>query len=237
MPEWPKGAACKVAGVAYGGSNPPPPTTPTERPNPTEPTHPTTFGAFTRLVDVPGMAAGRDRAGPDLGRLLVCRGGCYRPLCESAPFSPGTTQQGAGTECLEGADHLGVPVAAPSEGMNPVTKVLLPGRSVVALSIARARRLRSRWQPRRPPACVWTAPAGLLARWPGDGTTAEVAHGRERHPSSSLPRTRRARSTRRSPSMAATTTVTGARRSGLDDRRRLHDRHLGARWTSSAGSR
>ena len=26
MPEWPKGAACKVAGDAYGGSNPPPPT-------------------------------------------------------------------------------------------------------------------------------------------------------------------------------------------------------------------
>src|SRR5687768_6326013 len=26
MPEWPKGAACKVAGSAYGGSNPPPPT-------------------------------------------------------------------------------------------------------------------------------------------------------------------------------------------------------------------
>src|SRR5687768_8731951 len=28
MPEWPKGAACKVAGDAYGGSNPPPPTDP-----------------------------------------------------------------------------------------------------------------------------------------------------------------------------------------------------------------
>ena len=26
MPEWPKGAVCKIAGVAYGGSNPPPPT-------------------------------------------------------------------------------------------------------------------------------------------------------------------------------------------------------------------
>src|SRR5439155_13216366 len=24
--EWPKGAVCKIAGVAYGGSNPPPPT-------------------------------------------------------------------------------------------------------------------------------------------------------------------------------------------------------------------
>jgi catechol 2,3-dioxygenase-like lactoylglutathione lyase family enzyme len=33
MPEWPKGAACKVAGDAYGGSNPPPPTDrPTDRP-------------------------------------------------------------------------------------------------------------------------------------------------------------------------------------------------------------
>ena len=27
MPERPKGAVCKIAGVAYGGSNPPPPTT------------------------------------------------------------------------------------------------------------------------------------------------------------------------------------------------------------------
>src|SRR5919106_4695347 len=27
MPEWPKGAACKVVGSAYGGSNPPPATT------------------------------------------------------------------------------------------------------------------------------------------------------------------------------------------------------------------
>jgi hypothetical protein len=26
MPERPKGAVCKIAGVAYGGSNPPPPT-------------------------------------------------------------------------------------------------------------------------------------------------------------------------------------------------------------------
>jgi hypothetical protein len=26
MPEWPKGAVCKIAGEAYGGSNPPPPT-------------------------------------------------------------------------------------------------------------------------------------------------------------------------------------------------------------------
>src|SRR5680860_466871 len=27
VPEWPKGADCKSVGVAYGGSNPPPPTT------------------------------------------------------------------------------------------------------------------------------------------------------------------------------------------------------------------
>lgn len=27
MPEWPKGAVCKTAGDAYGGSNPPLPTT------------------------------------------------------------------------------------------------------------------------------------------------------------------------------------------------------------------
>jgi len=26
VPERPKGAVCKIAGVAYGGSNPPPPT-------------------------------------------------------------------------------------------------------------------------------------------------------------------------------------------------------------------
>ncbi len=26
MPEWPMGAGCKPVGVAYGGSNPPPPT-------------------------------------------------------------------------------------------------------------------------------------------------------------------------------------------------------------------
>jgi nitroreductase len=31
MPEWPKGAVCKIAGVAYGGSNPPPPTHPPSR--------------------------------------------------------------------------------------------------------------------------------------------------------------------------------------------------------------
>ncbi len=34
MPEWPKGAACKIAGVAYGGSNPPPPTTHHQPTNP-----------------------------------------------------------------------------------------------------------------------------------------------------------------------------------------------------------
>jgi hemolysin III len=30
VPERPKGAVCKIAGVAYGGSNPPPPTSPSE---------------------------------------------------------------------------------------------------------------------------------------------------------------------------------------------------------------
>src|SRR5712691_3114250 len=33
MPEWPKGAVCKIAGVAYGGSNPPPPTHPRTKGN------------------------------------------------------------------------------------------------------------------------------------------------------------------------------------------------------------
>ena len=60
-------------------------------------------------------------------------------------------------------------------------QVLLPGRLGRGAVDGRARRLARRWQRPRPPACVWTRRRACSARWPGDGTTAEVAHGSRRN--------------------------------------------------------
>jgi hypothetical protein len=59
-----------------------------------------------------------------------------------------------------------------------LTKLLRPGRSVVTLSIMVLAASLVIAGPAGAAVCADTTP-GLLARWPGDGTTAEVAHGRD----------------------------------------------------------
>ena len=59
-----------------------------------------------------------------------------------------------------------------------MTKLLLTGRLVVTLSIAVLATSLVVAAPAAAGVCL-DAPAGLLGRWPGDGTTAEVAHGRD----------------------------------------------------------
>ncbi len=59
-----------------------------------------------------------------------------------------------------------------------MTKVLRPGRSVVALSVAVLAASLVVAAPAAAAVCL-DSPAGLLGRWPGDGTTADVAHGRD----------------------------------------------------------
>jgi quinol monooxygenase YgiN len=49
VPERPKGAVCKIAGVAYGGSNPPPPTEATERVDPSQQRKSLEAGAVSEL--------------------------------------------------------------------------------------------------------------------------------------------------------------------------------------------
>lgn len=59
-----------------------------------------------------------------------------------------------------------------------MTKVLRPGRSVAALSVAVLAASLVVASPAAAAVCL-DSPAGLLGRWPGDGTTADVAHGRD----------------------------------------------------------
>ena len=106
MPEWPKGAACKVAGVAYGGSNPPPPTTTnrTTQPHRTDPPDP---GRSQTSRGRAWYGCGPRPSGCSRSAdCWIAAAGAIVRCAEAHPCS-GTTQQGAGT-LGEGAAHLGV---------------------------------------------------------------------------------------------------------------------------------